>query len=100
MADPEQRQAIPYGYDKPPKFQQRQVNAELNILTGLGYLGLLACVRATHGFGSMETTDTSWKQKRFGHLFASKEFNLKRCVYDPAGRGCSAHAPIITDFLG
>jgi exonuclease III len=76
------------------------VNAELNLLKGLGHLGLLDVFRTQHGYGDLEVTDTSWKAKRFDHLFASQALEPEQCFYDPDGLECSDHAPLIADFSG
>lgn len=91
-------QAIPFGYDKSPEIWRRYVNAELNILKGLGHLGMVDVFRAEHGYGELEAEDTSWKSKRFDHIFASDSFERSDCYYDHAGKECSDHAPIIADF--
>jgi exonuclease III len=91
-------QAVPFGYDKGPELSQRQVNAELNLLKGLGHLALLDVFRTQHGFGDLEVPDTSWKNKRFDHLFASQSLEPERCFYDHEGLACSDHAPLIADF--
>jgi endonuclease/exonuclease/phosphatase family metal-dependent hydrolase len=91
-------QAVPFGYNKEPEIRRRYVNAELNILKGLGHLGLVDVFRARHGYGALDAKDTSWKSKRFDHIFASESLETERCFYEPAGEDCSDHAPIIADF--
>lgn len=91
-------QAVPFGYDKDPDIRRRWVNAELNILKGLGHLGMVDVFRAQHGYGEIDTEDTSWRSKRFDHIFASESLAAQRCFYDHSGLECSDHAPIIADF--
>lgn len=91
-------QAVPFGYNKDREVRQRYINAELNILKGLGYLGMVDVFRAHHGYGELEIDDTSWKNKRFDHIFASESFGVNRCYYDHDGKEYSDHAPIIADF--
>lgn len=91
-------QAVPFGYEKASEIRQRYVNAELNILKGLGHLGLVDVFRAEHGYGELDVTDSSWKGKRFDHIFASDSMDVDSCYYDQAGHEFSDHAPIIADF--
>jgi exodeoxyribonuclease-3 len=91
-------QAIPFGHDKRPEFRSRNVRAELNILKGLGHLGLRDVFREQHGYGELEVEDTSWKSKRFDHIFASDDLPSTSCRYDHSGLECSDHAPIIAGF--
>ncbi|MFC5973951.1 endonuclease/exonuclease/phosphatase family protein [Halomarina salina] len=91
-------QAIPFGYQKAPELRQRWVNAELNMLKGLGNLGMIDIFRALHGYGDVDVTQTSWREKRFDHMFASKSLSVRHCSYDTAGLDCSDHAPLIADF--
>lgn len=91
-------QAVPFGYDKAPDIRQRYVNAELNILKGLGHIGLIDVFRTQNGYGELEVEDTSWQSKRFDHIFASDSLNVEQCYYDHDGKEYSDHAPIIADF--
>jgi endonuclease/exonuclease/phosphatase family metal-dependent hydrolase len=91
-------QAIPFGHGKDPEIRSRWVNAELNVLKGLGHLGLIDVFRAQHGYGEIDAKDTSWNDKRFDHLFASRSLVPERCYYEPAGLDCSDHAPLIAEF--
>jgi exonuclease III len=96
-------QAVPFGYDKTPEIRRRYVNAELNILKGLGHLGMVDVFRYLHGHGDLDVLDYSWKHgsganKRFDHLFASGDLTPVTCVYDRAGFECSDHAPIVAEF--
>lgn len=89
-------QAIPFGYDKDASIRDRWVRAELNILKGLGHLDMVDAFRYVHGHGDIGTKDTSWKSKRFDHIFASSSLRPTDCWYDPVD--CSDHAPIVADF--
>lgn len=91
-------QAIPFGYDKGPELSQRQVNAELRLLKGVGHLGLVDVFREQHGYGDVDVVDTSWESKRFDHLFVSQTLDAASCFYDTDGLKYSDHAPIIADF--
>ncbi|WP_170864918.1 endonuclease/exonuclease/phosphatase family protein [Halogranum amylolyticum] len=91
-------QAVPFGYNKDREVRQRYVNAELNILKGLGHLGMVDVFRAQHGYGGLEIEDTSWRSKRFDHIFATKSLDVSQCYYDVDGKEHSDHAPIIADF--
>ncbi|MFD1513473.1 endonuclease/exonuclease/phosphatase family protein [Halomarina rubra] len=91
-------QAIPFGYKKQPEIRQRWVNAELSLLKGLGHLNMEDVFRAINGYGEIDQRDTSWKSKRFDHVFASQSLDARRCFYDSAGLDCSDHAPIVADF--
>ncbi|RQG91791.1 endonuclease/exonuclease/phosphatase family protein [Natrarchaeobius chitinivorans] len=89
-------QAIPFGYDKDADVRDRWVNAELNVLKGLGHLDMVDAFRYVHGYGEIGVKDTSWKSKRFDHVFASSSLRPSRCYYESVD--CSDHAPIIADF--
>lgn len=91
-------QAIPFGYDKGPELSQRQVNAELRLLKGIGHLGLIDVFREQHGYGEIDAVDTSWKSKRYDHLFAPQPLEAASCFYDQDGLECSDHAPLIAEF--
>lgn len=91
-------QAIPFGHDKQPGFRNRKVRAELNILKGLGHVGMRDVFREQHGYGDLEVEDTSWQSKRFDHIFASDDLPATSCQYDHSGLACSDHAPIIAEF--
>ncbi|SNR65396.1 Exonuclease III [Halorubrum ezzemoulense] len=91
-------QAIPFGHDKRSGFRRRKVSAELNILKGLGHLGMRDVFREQHGYGDLEVADTSWKSKRFDHIFASDDLPATSCWYDHTGLESSDHAPIIAEF--
>ena len=91
-------QAIPFGHDKQSGFRNRKVNAELNILKGLGHLGMRDIFREQHGYGEVEVEDTSWRSKRFDHIFASDDLPVNSCWYDHSGLENSDHAPILAEF--
>lgn len=91
-------QAVPFGYDKRPDFRNRKVSAELNILKGLGHLGMRDVFRDQHGYGDLNVEDSSWKSKRFDHMFASEKLTQTDCYYDHEGLNYSDHAPIIAEF--
>lgn len=106
-------QAVPFGYDKDRDIWQRYVNAELNILKGLGSLGMIDVFRMLHGYGERDILDVSHPTttddplsvppeeitgKRFDHIIASQELHPTECVYKVSGFEHSDHAPIIADF--
>lgn len=89
------------------------MNAELNILEGLGTLGMFAVFRAIHGYGELDVLDVSHATRtddplevpetevegvRFDHIIASEELSPTNCYYDVTGFEFSDHAPIIADF--
>lgn len=74
------------------------MNAELNILKGLAHLGMVDVFRAEHGYCELDTQDTSWKSRRFDHIFPSEALDVQSCFYDHSGMECSDHAPIIADL--
>jgi endonuclease/exonuclease/phosphatase family metal-dependent hydrolase len=89
-------QAIPFGYDKDADVRDKWVSAELNVLKGLGHLDMVDAFRYVHGYGEIGVKDTSWKSKRFDHIFASSSLRPSRCYYESVD--CSDHAPIIADL--
>ncbi len=91
--------------DKHPEIQKRWLNAELNILKGLGHAGLVDTFRYVHGYTDLEVEQTSFKNSRFDHIFASQEFTPEVSRYDHDAFGTfddknaySDHAPILTTF--
>ena len=89
-------QAVPFGYDKDDDVRDRWVSAELNVLKGLGHLDMVDAFRHVHGYGKVGVKDTSWKSKRYDHIFASSSLSPRRCQYLPVD--CSDHAPIVADL--
>lgn len=92
-------QAVPFGYNRDDSMRDRWVNAELNLLKGLGHLGMIDVFRAQHGYGELDVLDKSWdRKKRFDHLIASQELLPTGCRYLPDGYEYSDHAPILAEF--
>lgn len=106
-------QAVPFGYDKDRNTWQRYVNAELNILKGLGMVGMIDVFRLLRGYGHLDILDVSHATttddplavppedvtgKRFDHIIASETLNPTECGYKVSGFNYSDHAPIIADF--
>ena len=91
-------QAIPFGHDKDSQFGRRKVKAELQIIKGLGHLGMRDVFREQHGYGDIDEVDWSWEDKRFDHIFASGELQVSNCAYDQAGLQPNDHAPLFADF--
>jgi endonuclease/exonuclease/phosphatase family metal-dependent hydrolase len=92
-------QAVPFGYDRKDPLRERWVSAELSILKGLGYLGMVDIFRAEHGYGDLDVLDKSWdRKKRFDHLIASEKLAPTECRYLPEGYDNSDHAPIRAEF--
>lgn len=89
---------IPWGVDKEASIKRRWIQAELDILNGLGELGMLDVFRAMNGYGEMDQTDVSWKSLRYDHCFASESLNPNQSFYDTDGLECSDHAPITAEF--
>lgn len=106
-------QAVAHLYDKDRRIRHRWRNAELNILKGLGHVGMIDTFRAKHGFGELDILDVSHATRtddplevpegevegvRFDHIFASNNLNLSDCYYDVEGFRYSDHAPLIAEF--
>lgn len=106
-------QAVTYLEDKDPRIRQRWRNAELNILKGLGHVGMIDVFRYLHGYGELDLLDVSHATRtedplavpeeevegvRFDHMFASMDLAPQNCYYDIKGFTCSDHAPIIAKF--
>lgn len=106
-------QIVPFGFDKDRDIWHRYVNAELNILRGLGTTGMIDVFRAVHGYDTEEILDVSFptqaddplevpkediQGKRFDHILASETLPPVTCYYDCCGFKHSDHAPIIADF--
>ena len=106
-------QAVTYLQDKDPRIRNRWRNAELNILKGLGHVGMIDTFRAIHGYGDLDVLDVSHATRtddplavpegevagvRFDHIFASEELTPIDSFYHVEGFDHSDHAPIITEF--
>lgn len=106
-------QAVTYLEDKDPRIRNRWRNAELNILKGLGHVGMIDTFRAIHGFGDLDVLDISHAARkkdpcsvpdeeidglRFDHIFASTGLNLRDSFYDGDGFCHSDHAPLLAEF--
>lgn len=98
-------QAIVHVLDKHPEIRNRWLNAEINILKGLGHAGLVDTFRYLHGYGDLDIPDTSFKNSRFDHIFASESLQPEDCWYDhdaynlfDDNSAYSDHAPIIATF--
>lgn len=91
-------QAVTYGYERKADRQDRAITAELKILKGLGHFEMIDVFRALHGYGDIETIDTSHDGRRIDHLFASQELSPTDCWYASSGLEYSDHGPIVADF--
>lgn len=91
-------QAVTFGYDRNEEFQRRAINAELNILKGLGHFGMVDVFRAKHGFGDVEPFDVTHGGRRIDHLFVSDGFSVSGCWISESGAERSDHAPVIADI--
>ena len=91
-------QAIAHAWDKDADVRKRWLNAELNILKGLGHAGMVDVFRYLHGYGDLDIADTSWGNNRFDHIFASEALNPIKCYYDHDGLEYSDHAPMVAEF--
>lgn len=91
-------QAVTHIDDKDPKVRDRWRNAALNILKGLGHVGMVDVFRYQWGYGDVETLDVSFGNSRFDHIIASEELNPVNCYYDPESFEYSDHAALIAEF--
>ncbi|APX95231.1 endonuclease/exonuclease/phosphatase family protein [Natronorubrum daqingense] len=91
-------QVVTYINDKDPKIRDRWRNAALNILKGLGHVGMVDVFRYQWGYGDVDTLDESFGNSRFDHIIASEELNPIDCFYDRESFEHSDHAALIADF--
>lgn len=91
-------QAVTHINDKDPRIRNRWRSAFLNILKGLGHVGMVDVFRYQWGYGDIDTLDESFGNSRFDHIIASEELNPTKCVYDPESFEYSDHAALIADF--
>lgn len=91
-------QAVTHIDDKDPKVRDRWRSAALNILKGLGHVGMVDVFRYQWGYGDVETLDVSFGNSRFDHIIASEELNPVNCYYDPESFEYSDHAALIAEF--
>lgn len=91
-------QAVIHITDKDPKIRDRWRSAALNILKGLGHVGMVDTFRYQWGYGEIDTLEESFGNSRFDHLFASETLSPVNCFYDPESLEYSDHAALITDF--
>jgi exonuclease III len=105
---------VPWRHDKDGALADRWVRAERNILRGLDELEMVDVFREQHGYGELDTLDTSHatqtddplavppedvEGKRFDHMIASTNYlTSQACHYNQAGFRCSDHAPLIAEF--
>lgn len=112
-------QAVVDVWDKAPEIRKRWMSAELNILKGLGNVGMVDTFRYCHGYDvpdvpdtnfkdsrkEVDVPDTSFKNSRFDHIFASEALQPTDCRYDHKAyetfdgeNEYSDHAPIVATF--
>lgn len=91
-------QAVTHIDDKDPKIRDRWRSAALDILKGLGHVGMIDTFRSQWGYGDIDTLDESFGNSRFDHIFASKTLNPVNSFYDEDSLEYSDHAALITDF--
>ncbi|ELZ42943.1 hypothetical protein C463_10075 [Halorubrum californiense DSM 19288] len=91
-------QPITFSDDKDPRIQDRWRTAALQILKGLGHIGMVDVFRYHWGYGTIDTLDESFGNRRFDHIIASEELNPVYCEYDPESLNHSDHAALIADF--
>lgn len=91
-------QAVTHIDDKDPRIRDRWRNAALNILKGLGHVGMVDVFRYQWGYGDVDTLDESFGNSRFDHIIASEDLNPVECYYDPDSYNYSDHAAIIAKF--
>lgn len=91
-------QAVTYIDDKDPGIRDRWRTAFLNILKGLGHVGMVDVFRYHWGYGDIDTLEESFGNSRFDHIIGSEELNPVDCIYDPDSFEHSDHAALIADF--
>lgn len=91
-------QAVTHIDDKDPRIRDRWRTAALNILKGLGHIGMVDVFRYQWGYGEIDTLDESFGNSRFDHIIASEELNPVACRYDSKSYEVSDHAALIADF--
>lgn len=91
-------QAVTHIEDKDPAIQDRWRNAALNILKGLGDVGMVDVFRYQWGYGEIDTLDESFGNSRFDHIIASEELDPVDCRYDPGSLEYSDHAALVANF--
>ena len=98
-------QAVVDVWDKAPEIRKRWMNAELNVLKGLGHVGMVDAFRYCHGYGELDVPATSFQNSRFDHIFASEALQPTDCYYDHRAyesfddkNEYSDHAPIVATF--
>ena len=91
-------QAVTYIDDKDPRVRDRWRNAALNILKGLGHVGMVDVFRYQWGYGDVDTLDESFGNSRFDHIIASEALNPVNCYYDEESFEYSDHAALVADF--
>lgn len=91
-------QAVTHIDDKDPAIRDRWRNAFLNILKGLGHVGMVDVFRYHWGYGDIDTLDESFGNSRFDHIIASEILNPVKSYYDPESLEYSDHAALIADF--
>lgn len=64
-------QAITHIDDKDPRIRNRWRGAALNILKGLGHVGMVDVFRYQWGYGKIDTLDKSFGNSRFDHIIAN-----------------------------
>ena len=91
-------QAVSHITDKDPQIQDRWRTAALNILKGLGHVGMVDTFRYQWGYDEIDTLDESFGNSRFDHIIASEDLNPANCFYDQKSLEHSDHAALIVDF--
>ncbi len=91
-------QAVAHIDGKDPKIRDRWRNSALNILKGLGHVGMVDVFRYQWGYGDVDTLDVSFGNSRFDHIIASEELNPVHCYYDPESFEYSDHAALTAEF--
>lgn len=91
-------QAVTHIDDKDPQIRDRWRSAALNILKGLGHVGMVDVFRYQWGYGDIDTLDESFGNSRFDHIIASEALTPVNSFYDPESLDYSDHAALITDF--
>lgn len=91
-------QAVTHIDDKDPRIRDRWRTAALNVLKGLGHVGMVDVFRYHWGYGEIDALDESFGNSRFDHIIASEDLNPVACRYDPDSFEYSDHAALFADF--
>ncbi len=78
-----------------PEYAKRWDRGERLILDTLQLYDLSDVYRRLHGYG---VTETSWRNRRYDHIYASEPLNARTCEYLRALDELSDHRPVMAHF--